>query len=392
MHGFAPKFREHNVWHVEPNLICALYKRIRKLIMSKRITSVILSTTTVLWLSGAAAFVPTVTVAATVEELQAQISALLAQITALQAQLSTAGGTTGAVCGYTFAVNLKQGDTATDVKNLQIVLNSDAATKVALTGVGSSGNETTYFGSLTKAAAIKFQEKYAADILSPLGLTAGTGNVAAATRAKLNALFGTCGTIPTPTPTPIGTLPTPTPVIPSGSGLTVTAGVQPTASLIPLNAARVPFTVVRFTASYDGDVTVNSLTVERTGLADDDALDSIALLDEASLQIGLSKTLNSVHQVILNEPFTVKAGQTRTMTIAANAPTSGSTNAGQVPFLSLVSVNTSAVVNGILPITGTGHTVNATLAIGTLVSPTAGTLDPGATSGTDREKEVGTTG
>jgi len=129
----------------------------------------------------------------TIEELEVKITEFLTVIEKLQALLAEIKGAPkieGIPAEFKFERTLKQGEVSEDVKYLQIVLNSDPDTKLAADGVGSPGNETTYFGPLTKAAVIKFQEKYASDVLAPWGLSSGTGLVGKTTRAKLNELLG----------------------------------------------------------------------------------------------------------------------------------------------------------------------------------------------------------
>jgi peptidoglycan hydrolase-like protein with peptidoglycan-binding domain len=87
----------------------------------------------------------------------------------------------------TFSRSLTLGSTGTDVKNLQIFLNTHGFT-VSSTGNGSRGYETTYFGLATKAALVKFQEAHASAILTPLGLTHGTGNFGQSTMKVVNNL------------------------------------------------------------------------------------------------------------------------------------------------------------------------------------------------------------
>ncbi len=79
-------------------------------------------------------------------------------------------------------VNLKYKDRGEDVKNLQEMLKNDPA-------VYPEGLVTGYFGPLTNQAVIRFQEKYAQDILAPWKLTRGTGFVGSTTRQKLNSLY-----------------------------------------------------------------------------------------------------------------------------------------------------------------------------------------------------------
>jgi len=347
-----------------------------------KITSVFISATTALYLTGAAVFVPVVASAQTIDELTAQINSLLATIQGLQAQLVAlqGGGTPGAVCGYTFGADLKVGSTGADVMNLQKALNSDSTTQLASTGAGSPGNETSYFGSITKAGVVKFQNKYASEVLTPIGLTAGTGYVGSMTRAKLNVLYGgACGTTPTTPGEPT------TPSV--GTGISVSSATQPSASIAVESAARMPFTKVTLTAGTDGDVVVNGIQVERTGLAQDAVFAGVVLLDENGQQLGIEKTFNSDHKTTVGEAFTVKAGQSRTMTIAGNMAATLDSYAGQVAFLSVVGLSTSATVTGTMPITGAGHTINATLTIGS-VTMARGSMDPGSS----QSKEVGTTG
>lgn len=80
------------------------------------------------------------------------------------------------------------GSTGPQVALLQRVLNKEPDTRIAESGPGSPGNETEYFGTLTHAAVIRFQEKFASDILVPAGLMRGNGRVGAYTRTKLNDL------------------------------------------------------------------------------------------------------------------------------------------------------------------------------------------------------------
>lgn len=88
----------------------------------------------------------------------------------------------------TFTRNLRVGMYGEDVYQLQVILNSDPQTSISGSGIGSKGNESRYFGQLTKEAVIRFQNKYLLEILLPNGLTYGTGVVGDSTRMILNRI------------------------------------------------------------------------------------------------------------------------------------------------------------------------------------------------------------
>lgn len=71
-----------------------------------------------------------------------------------------------------------------EVRCLQNFLKAQGA------GIYPEGLVSGNFGKLTRQAVIKFQEKYASEILTPLGLLSGTGYVGPSTGAKINQMLG----------------------------------------------------------------------------------------------------------------------------------------------------------------------------------------------------------
>ena len=145
--------------------------------------------------------------------------------------------------------------------------------------------------------------------------------------------------------------------------LTVSTAEQPTPAIAPAGAGGVPFTSFTLTAGSE-DVTVNSITVERTGPGMDGAFDSISLTDENGEGIGDDKFFHSNHQTAFNEPFTIPARSSKTFTIVGNMAEDLTDYAGQAPIIQIDAINASAPVQGVLPIKGTAQTMNNTLVIG----------------------------
>ena len=345
------------------------------------------------------AVAPAIASADTAASIQAQINSLMSTIQSLQSQLSATTGGSTTVSGYMFNTNLTLGSKGPDVMALQKFLNSNAATHVSVSGAGSPGMETSFFGPATKAAVAMFQ---VANGISPTA-----GYFGALTRAKVNAMESTVTTGGTGT---VGTTTYPagctsfngysvttgqlctsgtgtTPVV--GGSLVFNASTQPANSLAPGNAARVPFTTFTLTNTGTNVVTVNGVTVQRTGLANDSVFTGVVLVDSNNVQLGTSKTFNSNHQAVVGDTFTVNPGETKVLTVAGNmqTPLTLQTYAGQVASIAVVGVNSTATVSGSFPVTGASQTINSSLIIGT-VSTSTSSFDPGSA----QSKSIGQTG
>jgi|SRR3989344_7320581 len=118
---------------------------------------------------------------ALIQQLLNQIASLTKQLADLQT-LADQKGTSARSCVLTenMTVGMRDGQIAC----LQQFLKSQGV------DVYPEGLVTGYFGSLTTQAVVRFQEKYKSEILTPLGLSYGTGYVGSATRVKINQLMG----------------------------------------------------------------------------------------------------------------------------------------------------------------------------------------------------------
>jgi len=102
------------------------------------------------------------------------------------------------------------GSTDPQVKTLQQILNASGFT-VAFSGIGSKGNESTYFGPATDAALKRFQCAKLA-VCSGAAYTTGYGATGPKTRTALNVLAGSVSTAPVQivpvvtTPAPAGSI------------------------------------------------------------------------------------------------------------------------------------------------------------------------------------------
>ena len=275
--------------------------------------------------------------AATVAELQAMIAQL-------QAQLSGAS-TTAAPVSYTFARNLTVGSSGADVKNLQIVLNSNPATRVAVSGAGSPGKETSTFGPATKAAVIKYQR--ANNIPT-------TGYVGPLTRAALALVSATPST-------PVVTVPgqtTPV-VVPTGSGLRVMLAADSANTALVAGQAIGELGKFTFVNPTAAPITITNLAFMRTGASSDSTLSNIYLYQGANRLTDAAGLSNSNFNFNSSAGLvTIPAGSSVSVSVRADI---ASGTSGQLVGVQLKSVGANGAVDGgvVFPISSYSQTISS---------------------------------
>lgn len=363
----------------------------------------------------------------TAADLEARIAALMKELDSLKAQLAELRGGTPPAPGVegctitSFDRNLKQGMSGDDVNCLQIVLNSDAETQLATEGVGSPGKETSYFGPLTKGAVIKFQEKYASDVLAPWGLTEGTGFVGSTTRAKLNDLL--TGVTPPPTTcqadadcdlgykcadgscvlksadeittedecTAAGYFwydeacnRTEKPAIPAGLTVELAADTPAAGTLVSGTSTAqgvAPLAKFTFTNGDSEEVKVTQLKLKRLGVSADATLSNVYLFEGANRLTDAASVSSGV--ITFSDTagiFKIAAGASKTITVKSDLATSHSGETVGVGINEATDITTDASsVNGTFPMNGNLHSLASGTLAGVAVSnttPTGGTIDP----------------
>lgn len=283
------------------------------------------------------------------QETQSQLSAL--DGTGSTATTPTVTSVTSSACPYTWTRNLSMGSTGDDVRQLQQFLNGNPQTVVASTGAGSPGNETKYYGPATARAVSKFQEVYASAILTPLGLTKGTGGFYSSTRNHANSMCQTDSSSGVAVTGPSDQSPV---VQVAGDALAVTPGSQIGDGFAVLGAQRVPYTSFVLTAGNDS-VRLEGVLVKQFGLSDPDNFESVALVDVNGVQIGSARSLNSRDEARLGGNFIIPRNRSVTLAVVGNIAVGADVEASGVAGLEIVSVDADARVQGSFPIRGAAH-------------------------------------
>ena len=335
--------------------------------MSKKIVSIGVSLTTAVWLSGAATLVPVASGQA-VAELQAQIATMLAQIQKLQAQLTALRADAPAVVTCVFDRALFLGSRGDDVKCLQQYLNAAGHT-LAATGPGSPGNETTYFGSLTKAAVAKWQ---AANNVSP-----AVGYFGPISRAKYSELVAVVVAPVVVAPVVVAPV-VADPVVAAGLSVSLAAD-SPTGSVI---SGSLQIDAAKYVISARENATITGLKFRKIGVVSDAHLVNLYLAEAGSVIAQYSSLSRGVVSFD-NLSIGLKANESRTLTLRvdlSSAATAGNTLSWQLTDVSVAGVEVTGlpVSSNVLTVTTVDAPALSSVALS--LAPVGTPVDAGTTN------------
>lgn len=169
--------------------------------------------------------------------------------------------------------------------------------------------------------------------------------------------------------TGIGTIPG------QGTGLTVALSAStPASQTIPSNSTRVVFTNFNVTASSDGDVVLQEVTIKRTGVGPYNDISEVYLYDGAvRLNNGRSISSDTNTAEITGLNVTIPAGTTKTLSIVGNIG-SGKTGNHALGIESASAIKAGgSTISGSFPVIGNTMSLSAT-SVGTITIAKVGTL------------------
>jgi len=156
--------------------------------------------------------------------------------------------------------------------------------------------------------------------------------------------------------TGVGTIPG------QGTGLTVALSASTPASMtIPSKATQVPFTKVNVTAANDGDITIQSIVVKRTGIGATTDLSKVYIYD-GNVRLGAGRTISAStnEATFTNLNLVVASGSTKTLTITADIGT-GKTGNHALGIESASAITSAgATISGSFPVIGNIMSLSAT--------------------------------
>jgi len=328
-------------------------------------------------LTFAAMLFPVVPVQAlTAEELQDQIDALMETLADLQDQLEELTGEPAEVeCSCTFTRSLYPGvSRGDDVKCLQEYLN-DSGYTLAESGAGSPGNETTYFGSLTRAAVKAWQDANGVEYGDWWGYF---GPISQAKYDEVCVAGEQEEEEEEEEEEP-------------GDGLTVAlADDNPAAATIVSDSgtghsaqSMIPFLKVKFTNGDASEVKITQIDLTRSGISADGDI-SQAYLYEGDTVLAEYNSFSSAVLSFSNSAglVTIPAGESKTVTLKCDL--TNETTSGKTIRFSIVSsddvVSDASSINGTFGLVGNYMSTAVTTDVGQLTvttSTAAGTtVDP----------------